>query len=165
MNFQIVETPFSLKLSIKKAPVKIYQENIQNNNQNQIFNVPPPMYSPQSQPIFPTEDSNQQLEAKNSDLQSDLKCAAEKNLSLSTELNALKIENQKLKEVANGMKFEIKKEEKYLEAELDTTTKENKTLKSDLEKKTATIVNLKEENGRLISEQKNLESELKDKDN
>ena len=175
MNFQMVETPFTLKLSIKKSPVKIYQES-----SHQVFNVPPPIYSPESQPRFPTDSKypaqcdnyNEQkvevvkLEAKNSDLESDLKCAIEKNLSLSNDLNALKIENHKLKEVAKDTKCEVKKEEKYLDAskgELETITKENKILKSDIDKKTANIINLKDENIKLKSEQNNTESELKNK--
>ena len=87
----MVETPFTLKLSIKKSLVKIYQENV-HTTPNLIFNVPPP----QSQHSSPTdskyrEDFNLQksevekLKAKNRDLESDLNCASEKNLSLSTD--------------------------------------------------------------------------------
>ena len=136
MNFQMVETPFSLKLSIKKSQPKIYPQNMDMNH-NQNFGFPPPGY-PIAQPycypqvkVPPPEDDTKHVEhqeyhelklefesLKNSKeaLEKDLGSTIEqvenfekKTVELEKELLAFKTENNHLKDHSNDSVFDLDK--------------------------------------------------------
>ena len=165
MNFQLVETPFSLKLSIKKSPVKFYQ--------NQTYSIPPPSHPPRSdincfdREYHELKIQNENLETKNKALEGDLKCAtdkiqdiSEKNDVLESDLTYFKNDNKNLREYVKDLESEIKKFER---SENESDIKEAKKLAADVEKKSAVIDSLKGENEDLKNKLSNAEKEMKSK--
>ena len=134
MNFHLVETPFSLKLSIKKSPIKINPVNL-DPNANQKYSFPPPGY-PISQAcpqvkVPPTYDIKyceltlelDSLESTNIALEKELESKSKTaedvehaNIELEKDLEAFKTENNLLKEETKDLEFDLKKSKRdYLE--------------------------------------------------
>ena len=134
VNFQLVETPFSLKLSIKKSPIKFYQ------NQTSI----PPQSYPRAdldRDYRELKIKSENLETKNKAIEGDLKCAkdkvkdiSDKNDVLESDLTYSKNENSQLREIVQDLEFEIKR------------LKEVKKVAVDVDKKSAVIDKLKGKN-------------------
>ena len=136
MNFHLVETPFSLKLSIKKSSTKIYPIKPETNANHQYsFPFPPPGYhisQPFPQVKVPPEYDTKyndlyrdyhecELElghlestkiALEKDLESKSKTAEaveDKNVELENDLKAFKTENNVLKENTKDLEFDLQK--------------------------------------------------------